>query len=172
VVRRVIIIAGPNGAGKTTFAGEFLPHEAACPQFLNADLMANGLSPFNFSAAAVRAGKLMLSEINRCVAARESFAFETTLSGRSFARRIPLWQADGYRVSLIFLSLRSARLAIGRVKARVAQGGHQVPAGIVRRRFRKGLQNFERLYRPLVDHWELYDNSGDRPVLLKQGVRP
>jgi predicted ABC-type ATPase len=121
--------------------------------------------------AGVRAGKLMLSEMNRCETAGESFAFETTLSGRSFARRIPEWQAIGYRVSLIFLSLRSARLAIARVKARVAQGGHHVPAKIVRHRFRNGLQNFELIYRPLVDDWELYDNSGNRPVLLTKGER-
>lgn len=124
MTRRVIMIAGPNGAGKTTFAGEFLPHEGACPRFINVDLIAAGLSPFDIGAAALQAGKLMLSEMRRCLARGESFAFETTLAGRTYARQIPSWQAAGYRVDLIFLRLRSVRLAIARVKARVAQGGH------------------------------------------------
>ena len=163
------MIAGPNGAGKTTFAKEYLPNEAACPTFINADLIAAGLAPFNPAAANVQAARLMLSEMRRYLDEGESFAFETTLSGRSYARHIPAWQSAGYRVELIFLKLRSIRLALARVKARVAQGGHHVPATIVRRRFKLGLSNFEQLYRPLVDHWELYDNSGDRPVLLDEG---
>jgi predicted ABC-type ATPase len=166
---RVIIIAGPNGAGKTTFAGEFLPREAACPRFINADLIAAGLSPFDVGAAAVRAGRLMLAEIDRCLAAGESFAFESTLAGRSYSQAIPRWQAAGYQVHLIFLRLRSVRLAIARVKARVAAGGHHVPAATVRRRFHQGWINFQGLYRPLVDHWELYDNSESRPVLEEAG---
>src|SRR5436305_15261391 len=107
MMRRVIVIAGPNGAGKTTFASQFLPNEGACPRFINADLIAAGLSPFDFGAAAIQAGKLMLSEMKRRVAAGESFAFETTLSGRNYARHILDWQTAGYRVELIFLRLRS-----------------------------------------------------------------
>ncbi len=169
MTRRVIVIAGPNGAGKTTFASQFLPHEGACPRFINADLIAAGLSPFDSGAAAVQAGRLMLLEMKRCLAAKESFAFETTLSGRSYQRHIRNWQSAGYRVELIFLRLRSIRLALARVNARAAQGGHHVPAAIVRRRFRSGLQNFEHVYRRLVDHWELYDNSGTGPVLVEWG---
>jgi len=142
-----------NGAGKTTFAAEFLPHEASCPRFINADLIAAGLAPFDIGSAAVRAARLMLTELRRCVAARESFAFETTLSGRSYLHQIRQWQSAGCRVNLIFLRLRSVRLAIARVKARVAQGGHFVPAAIIRRRFHQGWVNFERCYMPLVDHW-------------------
>lgn len=171
-MKRVIIIAGPNGAGKTTFAKEYLPNEAACPNFINADLIAAGLAPFKPAAANVQAGRLMLSEMRRYLALGESFAFETTLSGRSYAQLIPDWQSAGYRVALIFLKLRSIRLALARVKARVAQGGHHVPAAVVRRRFRLGWENFERLYRPRVDHWELYENSGDAPVLLDEGNKP
>jgi predicted ABC-type ATPase len=169
VSRRVIIIAGPNGAGKTTFAREYLPNEAHCPNFVNADLIAAGLSPFDAEAAAVRAARIMLREMQRHLAARESFAMETTLSGRRYALQIRRWQALGYRVDLLFLRLRSARLAVARVKARVAQGGHAVAASVVRRRFRKGWDNFQQVYRPIVDHWEVYDNSGDIPMLLDQG---
>lgn len=171
-MKRIIIIAGPNGAGKTTFAKEYLPNEAACPNFINADLIAAGLSPFKPAAANVQAGRLMLLEMRRYLKQGESFAFETTLSGRAYARHIPAWQAAGYRVELIFLKLRSIRLALARVRARAAQGGHNVPAAVVRRRFRLGWQNFERVYRPLVDHWELYDNSGGRTSLLEKGEKP
>ncbi len=167
--RRVIIIAGPNGAGKTTFARSFLPREGNCPNFINADLIAAGLAPFKPDTAAVQAGRLMLTEMRRYLAKGDSFAFETTLSGRSYAQKIPIWQAAGYTVDLIFLKLRSVRLAQARVKARAAQGGHSVPANVIQRRFLQGWQNFETLYRPLANHWELYDNSGDSPILIEQG---
>jgi predicted ABC-type ATPase len=121
-MKRVIIIAGPNGAGKTTFAKEYLPREAGCPNFVNADLIAAGLSPFRPASAAIHAGRLMLLEMRRYLDKGDSFAFETTLSGRSYARRIPEWQSAGYRVELIFLRLRSIRLAVARVKARGCPG--------------------------------------------------
>jgi predicted ABC-type ATPase len=168
-MKRIIIVAGPNGAGKTTFAREYLPREAGCPNFINADLIAAGLSPFNPATAAIFAGRLMLLEIRRYLECGESFAFETTLSGRSYAQHIPVWRSAGYRVELIFLKLRSMRMALARVKARVAQGGHPVPAAVVRRRFKLGWEHFEQVYRPLVDHWELYDNSGATPILLAEG---
>ncbi len=168
-MKRIVILAGPNGAGKTTFANEYLPREAACPNFINADLIAAGLSPFNPAGAAVHAGRLMILEMRRYLHQGNSFAFETTLSGRSYAQHIPDWQSAGYRVELIFLKLRSIRLALARVKARVAQGGHHVPAAVVRRRFRLGWRNFEQVYRSLVDHWALYDNSGPIPILLAKG---
>jgi predicted ABC-type ATPase len=114
----------------------------------------------------------MVLEMRRHLHKGESFAFETTLSGRSYAQRIPDWQSAGYRVELIFLKLRSIRLALARVKARVAQGGHHVPAAVVRRRFRLGWRNFDQVYRWLADHWELYDNSGSTPVLLAEGDKP
>lgn len=172
MTRRVIIIAGPNGAGKTTFAREFLLREGDCPNYINADLIAEGIAPLRPKSAAIRAGELMLEEIWRCVERGETFALETTLSGRSYARQIPQWQQMGYRVDLFFLRLRSARLAIARVKTRVARGGHHVPASVVRRRFRRGMQNFEELYCPLVNRWELYDNSGESPLLIDQGENP
>lgn len=168
---KIVIIAGPNGAGKTTFAREFLPHEANCPVFINADLIAAGLSPFRPEAAAVRAGRLMLEEIETYVSQSRSFAFETTLSGRVYARKIREWQSLGYHVKLIFLSLPNVDMAVARVAARVAQGGHDVPTDIIRRSFESGLIYFEILYKPLVDAWLLYDNSGSKPRILNWGEK-
>jgi predicted ABC-type ATPase len=164
--RRIIVIAGPNGAGKTTFAREFLPREAHCPDFINADLIAAGLSPFDPGAAAVRAGRLMLEEIATRVRQGRGFAFETTLSGVGYARQIPAWRRAGYHVKLIFLSLPDADMAVARVAVRVAQGGHSIPEAVIRRRFDAGLFNFRHRYQPLVDAWVHYDNSGDTPVLI------
>ena len=168
--KRIIIIAGPNGAGKTTFAREYLMKEAHCPDFVNVDLIAAGLSPFNPERAAIRAGRIMLSEIQRRVRKGESFAFETTLSGHVYARMIPEWRNSGYRVRLIFLQLPDPRMAISRVKMRVAQGGHNVSSKVVRRRFDAGLRNFHDVYKRLVDNWEWYDNSGTTPQLISAGA--
>lgn len=169
--KKVIIIAGPNGAGKTTFARAFLPEEAQCPHFINADLIAAGLSPFAPESAAVKAGRLMLQEIAACAAKGESFAFETTLSGVAYLRHIREWQQVGYHVSLFFLGLSSAEVAIARVAERVQQGGHNIPEPVIRRRFAAGKANFERHYRAAVDAWALYDNSGDEPVMTEWGER-
>jgi predicted ABC-type ATPase len=168
---RVLIIAGPNGAGKTTFAREFLPNEAHCPTFINADLIAAGLSPFSPELAAVQAARLMLDAMDNHAARGESFAFETTLAGRGYRRRLLELQGAGYRISLYFLTLTSPELAIARVAQRVAQGGHHVPEPIIRRRFQAGLDNFSGLYRPLADDWMLFDNSGESPRLLERGEK-
>ena len=170
--KKIVIIAGPNGAGKTTFALEFLPREADCPDFMNVDLIAAGLSPFDPDRAAIRAGRLMLEEIKRRVREGKSFAFETTLSGRHYTRMIPRWRAAGYHVKLIFLNLPTANLAVARVAARVAQGGHNVPESVIRRRFDSGLRNFHNIYRSLVNSWVLYDNSGIIPRLIASGDNP
>lgn len=169
---KVIVIAGPNGAGKTTFAREFLPHDAECPVFVNADLIAAGLAPFEPETAALQAGRLMLQELDRHFAQRESFAFETTLAGRGYVNRIRRWQAAGYRVKLIYLQLDSADEAVARVAQRVRQGGHHIPEATIRRRFAKGRDNFERVYAPLVDAWALYDNAGAQPSLLNWNEKP
>ena len=165
--RKVIIIAGPNGAGKTTFAREFLPNEAGCPQFVNADLIAAGLAPFAPQTAAVQAGRLMLAEMERHFAAGHSFAFETTLAGRGYLRHSRRWRATGYVVEIIFLRLTNAEEAIARVAQRVRQGGHDIPEAVIRRRFDAGLNNFRQFYGPCADAWALYDNSVNRPVLLE-----
>jgi predicted ABC-type ATPase len=137
---KIFIIAGPNGAGKTTFAREFLPDEAGCLQFVNADLIAAGLSPFAPEAAALQAGRLMLTQI-------------------------PQWRALGYAVCLHFLALPNAEIAIARVAQRVKQGGHDIPEAVIRRRFASGQANLAR-YCALVDDWDIYDNSGPIPVLI------
>lgn len=170
--RKIIIIAGPNGAGKTTFARVFLPGEAHLPRFINADLIAAGLAPFAPETAAIKAGKLMLGEIAQCAQHGESFAFETTLSGLGYLRHIPQWRAQGYRVSLFFLSLPDAETAIARVSERVRQGGHDIPEHVIRRRFAAGRKNLYSHYLPAVDDWAVYDNSGDTPVLLEWGENP
>jgi predicted ABC-type ATPase len=169
--KRVLVIAGPNGAGKTTFAAEFLPLDAGVLAFVNADLIAAGLSPFDPPRAAVRAGRLMVRAIEEHVAHGGDFAFETTLAGRLYARAIPRWQAAGYRVGVVFLALPSAEFAIARVAMRVRQGGHAVADDVVRRRFAAGRENFEHVFKALVDDWRLYDNAGARPVLVEQGGR-
>ena len=169
---KIIIIAGPNGAGKTTFAREFLPQEAGCPVFVNADLIAAGLSPFAPERAAIQAGRLTLQAIAQHVVQRECFAFETTLSGKSYARQIPHWRQSGYRVELFFLSLPSAEMAVQRVAERVRQGGHDIPEATIRRRFDAGKRLFFEVYQPLVDQWVLYDNSGDEPLLTDWSNKP
>ena len=166
--KKIFIIAGPNGAGKTTFATEFLPNEADCPAFINADLIAVGLNPFRPNLIGVRAGRLVLGRIREYLSRDESFTFETTLSGRGYARRIPRWRKQGYLVKLFFLRLPTPELAIARVAQRVLEGGHDVPEAVIRGRFDAGRRNFERLYRDLVDGWALYDNSDDEPKLLAE----
>jgi predicted ABC-type ATPase len=164
---RCIVIAGPNGAGKTTFARRYLPEDAGVVHFVNADLIAGGLSPLDPGLAAVRAGRLVLQEIDRLAAERANFAFETTLSGLSYARRILAWKRADYRVEMVYLKLKSSRLALRRIAARVREGGHDVPRADVVRRFARGWANFEHVYRPLADAWAVYDNSGQEPQLLE-----
>ncbi len=167
---RILIIAGPNGAGKTTFAEEFLPNEADCPIFVNADLIAAGLAPFDPERAAIKAGRLMLEEIFHHVHRGDSFAFETTLSGRGYARHISAWRREGFTVKLFYLRLASPELAVARVEQRVKAGGHNVPEETIRRRFAAGLRNFKIIYKPIVDEWVIYDNSSQTPILVEEGV--
>jgi predicted ABC-type ATPase len=130
-----------------------------------------GLAPFEPERAAFRAGRLMLEEIFIHARRGESFAFETTLSGRGYARLISGWRADGYLVKLFFLRLATPELAIARVRQRVREGGHNVPEPVIRRRFDAGRHNFENMYKPAVNEWALYDNSGREPVLIEEGVK-
>ena len=167
--KNILIIAGPNGAGMTTFATEFLPNEGDCPTFINADLIAAGLNPFQPERSAVQAGRIMLRLIDEYVQRGESFAFETTLSGRGYARMIPNWQAQGYRVRLYFLRLPGAEMAVARVRNRVREGGHHIPQDVVYRRFDAGWRNFQQIYRDLADEWALYDASGDFPTVIEEG---
>lgn len=165
--KKIVIIAGPNGAGKTTFAREFLTGEAHCPIFINADLIAAGLSPFAPELAAIKAGRLMLESVQEHIIKGDSFAIETTLSGLGYARAIPVWRKQGYHVKLMFFQLPDVETAIIRVAERVKQGGHNIPEAVIRRRFAVGLKNFEHVYQALVDSWMQFDNSGDSPILIR-----
>jgi predicted ABC-type ATPase len=160
------IIAGPNGAGKTTFAMEFLPRFVRCLNFINPDLIAQGISPLDPSRSMTRAGRLVLEEIRRQVARGEDFAFETTLAGRTYYRQIHGMKVNGYTIRMIYLWLPSPDLALSRIQGRVEAGGHSVPEADVRRRFKRSLANLFRIYRPLVTSLNFFDNSGDEPVLI------
>ncbi len=164
---RCIVIAGPNGAGKTTFAREYLPKDAGVIHFVNADLIAAGLSPLRPELASLAGGRLLFTELDRLAKARADFAVETTLSGLVYLGRLKRWKVAGYRIEIIFLRLPSTQLALRRIAARVKQGGHNVPPADVRRRFERGWKNFQRVYKPLADVWTVYDNSGDKPRLLE-----
>ena len=166
---RCIIIAGPNGAGKTTFARDYLPGIAGLIHFINADLIAGGISPLRPELAAVNAGRLVLRELDRLVEAKVEFAFESTLSDLNYAKRIKDWKVQGYLIEIVYLRLASPRLALSRVAARVKQGGHDVPRVDVVRRFKRGWANFLDVYRPLADHWAVYENSESKPKLLERG---
>ena len=162
------IIAGPNGAGKTTFAKEFLPIEAECLNFINADLIAQGLSPFQPDKMAIEAGRLMIQHINECVRRHESFAFETTLSGKGYVKKIMDWKAQQYNIIIYYLKIPTVEFAIERVKLRVSQGGHNVPEQDIIRRFERSWINFEQIYKPLADSWIVFDTSGNQPVILDE----
>jgi len=165
---RCYIIAGPNGAGKTTFAENFLPVEAECLNFINADLIAKGIAPFNPERVALEAGKLFLKRMNTIVSNRESFAFETTLSGLNYIESIKKWKKIGYEVILYFLSLPNEEMAVKRVQLRVTQGGHNVPEDVIKRRYHRGWINFQNHYKEVVDAWVIFDNSGNVPLVLKE----
>ena len=168
-MKKILIIAGPNGAGKTTFAEEFLPNEASCSEFVNADLIAAGLSPFQPEQVAFAAARLMLERMADLVAAGKSFALETTLSTRCYLRLIPQWKAAGYTVKLCFLALPDADFAIRRVAQRVSFGGHSIPVDTIRRRFDRGWGNLRCYYIGIVDEWAIYDASHTPPILIDTG---
>ncbi len=163
-----LIIAGPNGAGKTTFAREFLPREGGIIDFVNADLIAAGLAPLRPSMAALNAGRVFLSELDRLANAHVDFSFESTLSGRTYVERIKRWKSAGYRIEIVYLRLASPVIALKRIAARVREGGHDVAAADVRRRFIRSWRNFEDVYRPLCDDWWLYDANVRPPALLEK----
>jgi|SRR5437588_5561625 len=162
----VYIIAGPNGAGKTTFARQFLPQYADCPHFVNADLIALGLSPFAPEMAAFRAGRFVLNEIEILAKQQADFGFETTLSGRGHLPLVRDLKSRGYRINLFFLWVPKVDLVLLRIKDRVSKGGHNVPECDVRRRFDRSPTNFLIYYRYLADTWTIFDNSGPVPSII------
>lgn len=164
--KNIYIIAGPNGSGKTTFARKFLPEYAKCRNFVNADLIAQGLSPFSPSAAAIKAGRLVLEQIHSLAGKNVDFAFETTLSGKSYVRLLTALKKKGYAINLFFLWIPNAELALSRIRDRVSAGGHDVPAVDVKRRFYRGICNFFEYYKPLSDTWLLFNNADASPRLI------
>lgn len=153
------VIAGCNGAGKTTASFTVLPEMLNCREFVNADEIAAGLSPFNPEGVAIQAGRLMIDRIIYLLKEGTTFAFETTLSTRSYVKLIQQAQRRGYFVTLLFFSLPSPEQAVKRVAKRVSQGGHNIPLDVIYRRYRAGLSNLFKLYMPVVDYWAFYDNS-------------
>jgi predicted ABC-type ATPase len=169
---RVVVLAGPNGAGKSTAAPRLLRDTLAVDEFVNADVIAQGISGFNSSAATLAAGRIMLERLKELAMARATFAFETTLASRTFAPWLKELIAGGYQLQLVFLWLPNAEMAIARVQERVRMGGHDVPENVIRRRYQAGLHNFFRLYQPLAASWRFLDNTVvGEPSLIAAGVR-
>lgn len=176
------IIAGCNGAGKTTASFTVLPEMLGCREFVNADEIAAGLSPFNPEGVAIQAGRLMIDRIIYLLKEGETFAFETTLATRSYVKLIRQAQKRGYFVTLLFFSLSTPEQAVARVAKRVAMGGHDIPTDVIYRRYEAGLSNLFQLYMPVVDNWSLYDNSdcpathiasglgGDKVMVYEEGA--
>ncbi|HOW76944.1 MAG TPA: zeta toxin family protein [Candidatus Competibacteraceae bacterium] len=165
------IIAGPNGAGKTTFALTYLPEVAHCRVFVNADLIAAGLSPLAPEQQLLAASRLFLKEIGQHVRARRDFAFETTLAGRGYLRLIQRLREDGWRVELLYLALPALEMSILRVAERVAHGGHSIPRADIERRFPRSLRNLFELYSGAVDYTRCFLNISETPqlVFVQQG---
>ncbi|MBQ2185284.1 MAG: zeta toxin family protein [Bacteroidaceae bacterium] len=163
------IIAGCNGAGKTTASFTVLPEMLGCREFVNADEIAVGLSPFNPEGVAIQAGRLMIDRVIQLLKEGETFAFETTLATRSYVKLIQQAQRRGYFVTLLFFSLSTPEQAVRRVARRVSLGGHNIPTDVIYRRYESGLQNLFQLYMPVCDYWALYDNSNCPAVKLACG---
>ena len=157
--KHLYIIGGPNGAGKTTASYSVLPRILQCREFVNADEIARGLSPFNPESVAIEAGRLMLGRIAELLRRNESFSIETTLATRSYFRLIEKAHRQGYEVTLLYFWLKSPEQAIERVAERVSKGGHNIPSDIIRRRYYEGIDNLFRIYMPIVDTWVLVNNS-------------
>lgn len=167
----VVAIAGPNGAGKSTTAPRVLSGTLHVEEFVNADVIARGLSAFNAEAAAFEAGRIMLGRLDELARQRRNFAFETTLASRTFAPKIDRLRRRGYLFHLVFVWVPNSDFAVNRVLSRVRSGGHNIPEETIRRRYRASIDNFFNLYRPLADMWRFYDNSQrSGPRLLAAGV--
>ncbi|MBQ7941133.1 MAG: zeta toxin family protein [Muribaculaceae bacterium] len=167
--KRLYIISGCNGAGKTTASYTLLPEVFQCKEFVNADEIAKGLSPFNPEGVAIDAGKVMIQRITDLLAREETFAIETTLASRSLNNLVTKAQANGYSVKLLFFWLNSTKLAVRRVAQRVKEGGHNIPINVIKRRYVAGIRNLFKIYIPHVDNWLIADNSSVPRTLVAEG---
>lgn len=165
------IIAGCNGAGKTTASFTVLPEMLDCDEFINADEIARGLSPLNPDKAAIEAGRIMLTKIDKLLHNKKDFAFETTLSTKSYTKTIERARQLGYQITLVFFWLDSVDLAIERVKIRVLEGGHNIPKPVIIRRYYSGLTNLFNLYIPICDYWMIFNNSVSSSMLIAEGYQ-
>ena len=159
MAKNLYIISGCNGAGKTTASYTVLPEILNCREFVNADEIARGLSPFNPGSVAIEAGKLMLQRIEELLKRNETFSIETTLATRSYVNLVKQAQEQGYSVRLLFFWLSTPELAVKRVAERVSKGGHDIPQDIIRRRYVAGINNLLKLFMPIVNYWAIFDNS-------------
>ncbi|MGL2963183.1 zeta toxin family protein [Flavobacterium sp. RSB2_4_14] len=165
----IYIIAGCNGAGKTTASFTILPEILDCKEFVNADEIAKGLSPFQPEKVAFEAGRIMLERIEFLLSTNENFAFETTLATKTYKRKLEKAISNGYTVKLLFFWLPSIEMAIKRVAIRVSEGGHDIPTDVIARRYKRGIDNLFKIYLPLCDEWAVFDNSEELPDLIARG---
>lgn len=165
------IIAGCNGAGKTTASYSILPEMLKCKEFVNADEIAKGLSPFQPEKVAIDAGRIMLDRIKTLISLKVDFAFETTLAAKSYAKFIREAQTNEYFVTLIYFWLNSPELAVERVKSRVLSGGHDIPESVIYRRYKSGMDNLSKLYLPNCDYWLIIDNSEPPFQIIAEGLK-
>lgn len=170
-MKNLYVIAGCNGAGKTTASYTILPEILDCDEFVNADEIARGLSPFKPEKAGIQAGRLMLQRVKSLIGKGHDFAFETTLATKSYKNLVSDAQANGYTVTLIYFYLSSQDLAVKRVETRVKEGGHNIPEAVIRRRYNNGLKNFFNIFRTIVDEWMFIENSGEPYKLIAQKTR-
>lgn len=169
--KTIYIISGCNGAGKTTASLTILPEILDCKEFVNADNIAFGLSPFQPEKVAFEAGRIMLERIDNLLKLNENFAFETTLSTKTYKHRLLKAKENGYTVKLLFFWLPSIEMAINRVAIRVSEGGHNIPNDIIARRYSRGIENLFKIYIPLCDDWAVFDNADDTPKLIAEGIK-
>lgn len=169
-MKKLYIIAGCKGAGKTTASYTILPDILDCQEFVNADEIAKGLSPFRPEKAGIQAGRLMLERIKTLLKSEQNFAFETTLATKSYKNFVIDAQKKGYSVTLLFFWLSSHNLAVKRVETRVKEGGHNIVENVIRRRYENGLKNFFAIFKELVDDWMFIDNSGEPYQVIAQGA--
>lgn len=171
MIKNLYIIAGCNGAGKTTASFTILPEILNCKEFVNADEIAKGLSPFQPESVALEAGRIMLNRINELIAAHKTFAFETTLATKSYKQKVIEAQENGYIVTLLFFCLQSVELAIERVKTRVMEGGHNIEPLVIERRYKNGIKNLFEIYLPIVNELMIFDNTNGKPELIAEKTK-